>query len=69
MILITNLLVSKPGFWIVAVLAIVLAAHRRKSLRPFLTGRWRGPDREPAGQIQSDLPREDHPHPTQEGGS
>ncbi len=68
MILITNLLVSKLGFWIVAILAIVLAVHRRKALRPFLTGRWRGPDRSPTRQIQSDLPRDDHSHSTQEGG-
>ena len=68
MILVTNLLVSKMGFWIVAILAIVLAVHRRKALRPFLNRQWRGPDRSLTRQIQSDLPRDDHSHSTQEGG-
>ena len=68
MILITNLLVSKLGFWLVAILAIVLAAHRRKAMLPFLNHQWRGPDRVPTQQIRSDLPREDHSHLTQEDG-
>jgi hypothetical protein len=37
-------------------------------MRSFLTRRWHGPDRVPTRQIQSDLPRGDHSHPTQEGG-
>ena len=68
MILVTTLLVSKLGFWIVAILAIVLAVHRRKALRPFLNRQWGGPDREPTRQIQSDLLGQNHSHPTQEGG-
>ena len=68
MILIANLLVSKLGFWIVAILAIVLAVHRRKALRPFLNRQWRGPDRGATRQVQSDLPGQNHSHPTQEGG-